>query len=770
VKRARLFMSCRSLVLVSSGLLAAGLLTSCTSHSNAAAPPQARPAPAIGPPPTALLPAGQKTAVRVAAASASMDQSNDLLWGSDRQIGPAYELAVAKEPSSAVISFRVDPGKLASAVGVAHATPTGLYIQIFEPALGSWIPLRSVYHAASHTVTAVAPHLSLVSLAWSDVTCVVTCTAAAFVKAVKRFGSDVIGNIEDAWSPGQEHDDCAADADKNWSVRSNISKLSGCVVTSGSSPAVQVENPLLLPMTIWQPQGAPYASVTQQPWAASLHPELSAMMTGLIDWAGDASVIAPRWYGVVPLQDLSKAGTITMATQPDALGLVIDVILAVLVALPEEKGEEAAIDDAVKAVLPEFEQKMAEHPGSVSFSDILDAVEGNIQEQEAAGPGVGLTFVRTFTDAYECATDNLAKDVTDATQDGGITNGIIEAAAKLAKSCVETAFKELGKELSHSFEDVLKVIDGIPNFARTIREGVQFAELGPSAEFAVTTAERVPYDLTGRPYFQTPDGSITCGLPFFRWSSDVPAEPANISQALLCRRAADLRTPPATCDSLHYAAVPGVFMEPSEYASFTCVSMETDKEMYFQPAGNGGFGSPRDPYHAQDGQNISLGPVTCFVQTSSVDCTSTTAPRTFYFDSGSFRSPLAPGDSVLAAQNQGSPYTMASTGVARPASYDWGEYQHFSGITWSQWDSATATGTATYTYNSCTPTCAAANYQTDQNMTITFTDPMIVCGQWFFTQLTVEDPANSAVGGKFAIAPDSYDSMTTPDCLPPSNG
>jgi hypothetical protein len=46
-------------------------------------------------------------------------------------------------------------------VDVPHATPDGLYIQVFEPALNSRIPLRSVYHPASRTVTAAAPHLSL---------------------------------------------------------------------------------------------------------------------------------------------------------------------------------------------------------------------------------------------------------------------------------------------------------------------------------------------------------------------------------------------------------------------------------------------------------------------------------------------------------------------------------------------------------------------------------------------------------------------------------
>ena len=55
-------------------------------------------------------------------------------------------------------------------------------------------------------------------------------------------------------------------------------------------------------------------------------------------------------------------------------------------------------------------------------------------------------------------------------------------------------------------------------------------------------------------------------------------------------------------------------------------------------------------------------------------------------------------------------------------------------------------------------------------MTITFTNPMIACGQWFFTELTVQDPAAPSDSGSIMIAPDTYDSMTTPDCLPPSTG
>jgi len=285
------------------------------------------------------------------------------------------------------------------------------------------------------------------------------------------------------------------------------------------------------------------------------------------------------------------------------------------------------------------------------------------------------------------------------------------------------------------------------------------------------TAERVHYDLTGQPYFETPDGNITCGLPFFHWSNLSPPSAAGSQQAVICRIKKYTVPPPAACKSRQDGGTPpGVLMEPYQYASFTCLNVLDDQDMIYEPAANGGAAQPRNPYHAHSGQDINLGPVICFVQTSSVDCTSTTAPRTFHLDPDSFRSPLSPADSVLAAENRGSPDTPASTAVVRPSTYQSGNNTVFSNITWNQWDSATATGTATYRFNTCTPNCAAGNYQTDQNVTISFTDPMIVCGRWFFTELTVHDPAAPSDSGTIMIAPDSYDSMTTPDCLPPSTG
>ena len=61
----------------------------------------------------------------------------------------------------ALISFTVDPAKLAASTGVAGASPAGLYIPIYEPALGSWIPLESTCNRNKHTIPSDQPGWSL---------------------------------------------------------------------------------------------------------------------------------------------------------------------------------------------------------------------------------------------------------------------------------------------------------------------------------------------------------------------------------------------------------------------------------------------------------------------------------------------------------------------------------------------------------------------------------------------------------------------------------
>jgi hypothetical protein len=506
----------RWMAAVAALLVMAALLAACGSRGGPAAPHG--PATPIGAAPTATLPAGEGTAVHVTAASAVTSPSNDLLSGDDRQVGPAYDFAVAREPSSALISFTVAPAKLAASVGVPGASPAGLYVQIYEPELGSWIPLQSTYDPSKHTVTATAPHLSYVSLGWTGIKCAVECPARLFAKVAGRFASDIVGNIKEAWSPSQEQDECAKSAAPGWAVTSSISQLSGCIVGAGSSLTAQEQNPLLLPMRVWQPPGAPHASITQQPYMSNGHPDLTALIAGLIDWTANATLLPPREYGVIPVT-APASETEPMLTQPDALALVMDVIQSVLFALPGEKSADEAIENAVKAVLPDFEQKMEDQPGSVSLSDILDAVHGNVEQQEAAAPGPVLGYVDTLSAAYACATSKVEKAFSDGAKDG-ITNAFLKTAIEIGKSCAETGLETAGKEESHSLKAVLGVLDSIPNFAKTIREGVQFAELGPSAMQGTTTITRKqsaqfqPFGLTYENFtWSAADGQIAITPP-----------------------------------------------------------------------------------------------------------------------------------------------------------------------------------------------------------------------------------------------------------------
>ena len=209
-------------------------------------------------------------------------------------------------------------------------------------------------------------------------------------------------------------------------------------------------------------------------------------------------------------------------------------------------------------------------------------------------------------------------------------------------------------------------------------------------------------------------------------------------------------------------------MPPAEYASFTCLGMQGILPMYSIEASGGSLKS-RSPYRAHAGQNIDLGPVTCSVGTDSVDCTSANGKHRFHLDPANFRSPLNSADSVRAAENVGGAEVNANTGAVKPAKYLAGSDSTLSDISWVKWNANLAVGSAaTFQFNTCQPECAAANYRTDHNVIIKFTDPKIVCGMWFFTEVSVNDADDPQGSGQVPIAPDT--DAQGYQCLPPSNG
>ena len=145
-----------------------------------------------------------------------------------------------------------------------------------------------------------------------------------------------------------------------------------------------------------------------------------------------------------------------------------------------------------------------------------------------------LTFAGLLDESFGCVSATVNEDYDTKIEHDGVADGVIEALGNVAEKCVETAYELVGKELKQSFSDVITVLDSVPELGKTIREGIQFAELGQSAALATTTAERASYNLTKSPFFQTPDGNIKCGLPNFTWWENTPPPPGADPQLLTC--------------------------------------------------------------------------------------------------------------------------------------------------------------------------------------------------------------------------------------------
>jgi hypothetical protein len=653
------------------------------------------------------LPPGQQEAVHVTAVAGHISQSNDIMWGSDTQIGPVYDFVAGKEPSSAVVSFKVDPSRLPAAVGVPNASPVGLSIQVFEPAVGSWIPLQSTYNAKSHTVTATSPHLSWFSLHWFAVAVSAACAAGvpdacgaiAIADSAKALLANALKDFWDAWSPAQVSDDCAKEADKAWKVESSVRQLSGCVIDSpGSSPVIQVENPLLLPMVIRPPAGAPHAGLADQPFLTGAHPDLSSLLTGLMDWTLNRTVIGPRSYGVVSLHDLPESGAVTMPTQPDLLALVMDAVLSILFALPGEDAVAEAAEKVVVETLPEFIAEVNQEPGSVTLGDILGfASKKAMQRTSNAEPA--FTLLTGFSDAYECASENIG-DVVKDTKEYGVISGVLDAALNLGEHCVETAYAEVGKDLGQHLEDVLDVLDAIPNFAKTVRETVQFFELGPQSMTAVTTAAPTA----------APAATFTvCTTPTLPCSGSMKTEPTGIS--------------PAT-DGAGY--LKGLTW--SGWGTAVAVGTGTaERDNCVPNCGQGTYSahsatvtlSHPTPYGKglhdystmvidQEGTPFSVEAFTGLTP-SATKPTTTPASAASIICTGAAVTPDCSYPSAIITQ-------PASILIS---SYD-GATADIQDLTWSDWGSATAVGTAiAQVGNNCVPTCTEGTY----HVTVTMSDP-----------------------------------------------
>lgn len=275
---------------------ACGLVAGCSGPGGPAnGEPKSGVASAIGPPPTFTLPARTTgVSLSVKPARQPITGGNDALWGMDQQLGPAYHVTITREVPGVTVHFKVDPAKVAKLIKADGGSAKDLFVELYEPYLGLWIPLRSTYSAASSVVSAVTPHLSTVSLGWIVTQAaqaafpgiLITPATALAAKFAKSFASE----MEEALSPRQQHDACGQEADKDWSVSTQVQHLYGCVSTRSGNHLL-MEDRLLVPMDVAQPPGPARASLELE---AAYHDSFPQFLDRGLVWTKDQTLLPAR--------------------------------------------------------------------------------------------------------------------------------------------------------------------------------------------------------------------------------------------------------------------------------------------------------------------------------------------------------------------------------------------------------------------------------------------------------------------------------------------
>ena len=713
-----------ALLFVAASLTAAG----CTS-SGPRNPLRFGLAAAIGPAPTlSLPPAARGVTLSIHRTATRITRGSDPLWGTDQQLGTAYQVSVSREPAGAVVRFRVDAGRLRAMTRADGGSGSQLYVELYEPALATWLPLRSSYDPATRTVSAVAPHLSTVALGWvvTKLARAVSAAASAVAMTVAQFTKSFVSEVKDTLSPPQQSDHCDSEADSDWIVRSRISRLTGCVSTSGAHPLL-LENPLLVPLDVRQPPGPAHASLLAQDLSHDSLPQF--LERGLV-WVTGATLVPPHGAAVIPMNAANFTGGGTeVATSADVNMIADDVILGLLAVLPPDREWTAEVEAVEHPVVQAVESAEAASPGSVSSRTFLDAIAKDVKTGDTSVPGV-LNFADLATSAFDCV-DQGAKNIAATVQSGtaGLPAATFDRITKIGLNCFSTAMDALGKSDNENLKYALSLILSIPDLIEKAREAVQWVALGPGSTFSQTYVLRAD---TAAPVaaseFQTSDGSIECanaevqgakteGLPVTDQDPDM--------QSTVCFvKGYTGPVPEQPCVGLPWFTV---HLDFGFYPTADKCAGELPKEL-----------SPH-PYQVPDGGWVNLGGATCHAEAPAVTCVSNSFEGTSFTVSPTDLSrPILPGDTVKFAAAG-----FASDQAVRPpvlqisadSSLD------ISHIHYTQWTQQQASGTGILDANNCRPTCAGGTYSHTPTY-FTLENPVLACGDFFFTRiLTGASPA-----------------------------
>lgn len=467
-----------------------------------------RPGPAapVGGPPTVILAqTGAAVPSLAEPTSLAISRGNDALWGIDEQLGPAYDISVAAGTRPAQVRFPVGADQLATLLKASGGAASDLFIEMYSRTLGTWLPLPTTYDPSTHEVSATAPHFSRFGLGFIIRRAAqvlfpgVPLDAASLLLA--KFSGSFLKTMQLAFSPEQAEDLCTSSTrDPAYVVATPDAHLSGCIETANGGANLLARNTTLVPFDLRPPAGGPPANLLLQDVTKD---SLPAFITRLLLIPTGGTLLSGRGRAVLGVgRNTLSQSPFAVPTSADPFAIAADTIIALLSVLPPERDWEVAVNAVRTEIVHAVAAAVDPVTGEVAVTTVLrivrEQVQTKIKPAEATEVPAALEFTETLNSAYECLKTlrEAPQKAVEANAKDGLTSAVFDAIITTAHMCLDTALATVGKSVHEDLSYGLSLFNAIPELARTAREDIQFAALGPKSLFSAMT---VGHDIRADP-------------------------------------------------------------------------------------------------------------------------------------------------------------------------------------------------------------------------------------------------------------------------------
>jgi hypothetical protein len=366
--------------------------------------------------------------------------------GIARAVGPAIDIRPSGPMAASTIRMKFDPAQDLPPARPGAAAPTvgNAFIAVLDEPTGTWLPLATRYDAATHELTAAAPHFSTFRdfvttpgrfFLKNEITglSIVIKAGESGLSAAKAAGDAVwqavmpdFGSLIRRSLPADQRIDQACTGSEPklpWDRRYRIypsdenMKIRSCVVDQDADagrPALLMENDYGFPVDVFPQKGAVLPGL-----ATTSHPDQDAL----------AALASLAGHGYIPGPGTTQIGfpagapaSFTVQAQADWLGLATDVILTSAAIIPGFEASETEFTVTLGRVVTQEERDGQQ---LVSVTQTLRVVSNELKAEK------GLVFETAdhLATAYICFAD-LSK-IVDSDSISDLAHKVVACAKEL---------------------------------------------------------------------------------------------------------------------------------------------------------------------------------------------------------------------------------------------------------------------------------------------------------------------------------------------------